>query len=94
MIKKLKSRSKPSVIAMDLQDARSYEGIKDIYHAVGRTSRSASEAFKDATYASAFWRCESDWVASMRFLREMLEGMFVVSMTLLIPVMILFWLFR
>ena len=27
----------------------------------GKTHRSASEAFRDADYATPIWRCESDW---------------------------------
>jgi hypothetical protein len=91
---KRKRKAKPTVVAFDLRNPMSYEGIKDIYHAVGRTSRSSSEAFKDADYASAFWICESDFVATMRFLREMLEGMVVVFMTLFIPILVIVWLVK
>jgi hypothetical protein len=28
---------------------------------MGKTYRSASEAFRDADYATPIWRCESDW---------------------------------
>ena len=30
-------------------------------HGMGKTYRSASEAFRDADYATPMWRCESDW---------------------------------
>ena len=67
--KSKKPKTLGNAVALDLRNPLSYEGIKDIYHAVGRTSRSASEAFKDADYASAFWKCETDFTASMRFLK-------------------------
>jgi hypothetical protein len=93
-MKKRKTKAVAIVGGLDLQSNMSYEGVKDIYHAVGRTSRSASEAFKDADYASAFWKCETDFTAAMRFLKGMMEGMFTVFMMLFIPVLILIWLFR
>jgi len=43
----------------DAIDMRIYRGV-DAYKEVGRTYRSASEAFKDADYATAIWRCETE----------------------------------
>jgi hypothetical protein len=40
-------------------DMRIYRGV-DAHKEVGRTYSSASEAFKDADYATAIWRCESE----------------------------------
>ena len=59
-----------------------------------RTHRSASEAFRDANYATAFWKEDSDFMATMRFLRGMGEGAFIVFMALLIPVLLFIWIFR
>ena len=39
-----------------------YEGgdtAEYIHH--NKTHRTASEAFRDADYATAFWRCETEW---------------------------------
>ena len=41
-------------------DLENYRGSKDPYKLVDRTYRSASEAFKDADYATAIWRCETE----------------------------------
>ena len=41
-------------------DLETYRGSENPYKVVGRTYRSASEAFKDADYATAIWRCESE----------------------------------
>lgn len=43
----------------DAIDMRIYRGDNP-YKEVGRTYRSASEAFKDADYATAIWRCETE----------------------------------
>ena len=40
-------------------DMRIYRG-DNAYKEVGRTYSSASEAFKDADYATAIWRCETE----------------------------------
>ena len=40
-------------------DMKSYRGDNP-YKEVGRTYSSASEAFKDADYATAIWRCETE----------------------------------
>jgi len=33
-----------------------------------KTHRTASEAFRDATYATAFWRCETEWDRTKEYL--------------------------
>ena len=81
-------------VALDLRNPRSFEGLLDPRHAVGRTSRTASEAFKDADYATALWKCESDFWYGIRFMSQMLYGMFLVTMYLLTPILLLTWLFR
>ena len=59
-----------------------------------RTHSSASEAFRDANYATAFWKEDSDFMATMRFLRGMGEGAFLVGMALFIPFLLFIWIFR
>jgi hypothetical protein len=34
----------------------------------GKTYSSASEAFRDADYATPIWRCESDWDRTKNYL--------------------------
>ena len=41
-------------------DMRTYRGSENPYKVVGKTYSSASEAFKDADYATAIWRCETE----------------------------------
>ena len=42
-----------------------YEGLST---KVGRTYRTASEAFRDADYATPIWRCETDFDRSKQYL--------------------------
>jgi hypothetical protein len=56
-------------MGIDLKDNNSFESINDIYHSVGRTHRTASEAFKDADYAQAIWRCETDFDRTVDILK-------------------------
>lgn len=37
-------------------------------YGVDKTYRSASEAFRDADYATPIWRCESDWDRTKNYL--------------------------
>jgi hypothetical protein len=46
----------------------------DLGREVGRTYRSASEAFKDANYATPFWKCESDFDVAVRFISDTIIG--------------------
>jgi len=71
--KKLK-RVGETMIGFDLKNNDGYSEVKDIYHAVGRTSRSASEAFKDADYATPIWKCSTDFDRGMHFLKEACIG--------------------
>ena len=94
MRSKKKKPVEGNALALDLKNPQSFEGVTDPRHAVGRTSRSASEAFKDATYAQSIWKCESDFEYGVRFISEMVVGMFTVFMYLLVPVLVAVWLFR
>lgn len=44
---------------------------------VGRTYSTASEAFRDADYATPIWRCESDFDRTKKYLSAI--GVLVVS---------------
>ena len=41
---------------------------------VGVTHRTASEAFKDADYATPLWRCESDWEIALHYFTDGIIG--------------------
>jgi len=91
-MKKLNSiKAGVAVIALDLRSNNNFDGIGDVRHYVGRTSRSASEAFKDADYATGLWKCESDFMYGIKFMRGMLEGMTVVIGITIVPVLLVLW---
>jgi hypothetical protein len=46
----------------------------DLTREVGKTYRSASEAFKDADYATPFWKCESDFDVMLRYISDSIIG--------------------
>lgn len=49
-------------------DMRTYRGSENPYKIVGKTYSSASEAFKDADYATAIWRCETENERGLRII--------------------------
>jgi hypothetical protein len=49
---------------------------RDAYK-LGKTYSSASEAFKDADYATGIWRCETEWDRTKAYLYPLLA--FVVA---------------
>ena len=56
-----------------------------------RTHRTASEAFRDADYATPIWRCESDFQQGLRFIVGLAQGMLIVMAVLLVPVLLVMW---
>ena len=48
----------------------SYEQFTNRYHRYTQTTRSVSEALRDADYATPIWRCETDWDRSKSFFRD------------------------
>ena len=94
MARKRKPVSAGNAVALDLRNPQSFDGLTDPRHAVGRTSASASEAFKDASYAQAVWKCESEFEYAVRFIGDIVQGMFTVFMYLAIPILLIMWLFR
>ena len=83
-----------SVIAVDLQNNDSFNGIKDIYHSAGRTHRTASEAFKDAQYACAITKFDDDIRASLNYLSHVVFNLSISAFLGGMLVGILFWLTR
>ena len=60
-----------TVEGLDLLDKGIYK-VQDIHHYVGRTSRSASEAFKDADYAYSGLKPSSEWRDFIKFMSELI----------------------
>lgn len=48
-----------------------------------KTHRTASEAFRDADYAQAFWRSKSDWEEALDFIGGALSGALWVAVVAL-----------
>ena len=50
--------------------AHLYLGEQDpaVFIHSNKTHRTASEAFRDANYATAFWRCETEWDRTKKYL--------------------------
>jgi len=73
-MKRIKSK-KPihcgTVEGLDLLD-KGVHKVQDIHHYVGRTSRSVSEAFKDADYAYAGSKPTSEWKDFVKFVSELI----------------------
>ena len=69
--------TKQTVLPQTTRNA--YKGVDDpaffIHH--NKTHRSASEAFRDADYATALWREKSDWDDFVLFCKD---GMVVLPM--------------
>jgi hypothetical protein len=77
--KKVARKKKPkrigeTMIGFDLKNREDHADIQDIQHAVGRTSRTASEAFRDADYATPIWKCSTDFDRSIHFIKDALVG--------------------
>ena len=67
------------LMGIDLKDNNSFESTDDIYHSVGRTYRTASEAFKDADYATPIWRCETDFDRTVEILKWVMVWVFTLG---------------
>jgi hypothetical protein len=83
-----------TMIGFDLKNRDEHADIKDIYHAVGRTSRAASEAFKDADYATPIWKCSTDFDRSMHFIKEALIGFAQAGLLIGGVIFLIMWVFR
>jgi len=62
--KRIENLINPSVQEALEREQRNYNF--DLHQIVGRTSRSASEAFKDAEYAYAIHKFDDDWAWMVR----------------------------
>jgi len=79
--------------SFDAIDMKSYRGV-DVYKEVGRTYRSASEAFKDADYATAIWRCETRFEHEWRQVKGWVAVVSGIGLAYLIAFAFVDWLKR
>jgi hypothetical protein len=87
-----KARPKMVVEKVEGVDMRTYRGTADPRHVAGRTSRSVSEAFKDATYACAIERHRGDWYEAVRWFQDFFMTLFVGGCAIALPVLFVLWL--
>lgn len=73
-------------------DMQTYRGVADPHHVAGRTSRSVSEAFKDANYACAIERHRGDWYEAVRWFYDFFLVLFLGGCAIALPVLIVLWL--
>ena len=59
-----------------------------------KTHRTASEAFRDADYATAFWREKSEWEQSLEFLASAVIGFMWVAIVVGGTFCFGYWLFN
>ena len=87
---------KPKVIktgvVLEGIDMRTYRGTADPHHVAGRTSRSVSEAFKDATYACAVERHKSDIRHALDFFSQFFMTLFMGGCAIALPIFLVLWL--
>ena len=87
---------KPKMVVEKLEgiDMRTYRGTADPRHVAGRTSRSVSEAFKDATYACAIEKHKSDIRHFLEWLSNFFMTLFWGGCAIALPILVVLWLFK
>ena len=73
-------------------DLTAYRGSEDPRHVVGRTSRSVSEAFRDANYACAIEKHRGDWHEAVRWFSDFFVTLFMGGCAIALPVLFILWL--
>ena len=73
-------------------DMTTYRGVEDPRHVVGRTSRSVSEAFKDANYACAIEKHRGDWHEGVRWFSDFFVTLLMGGCAIALPVLFVLWL--
>lgn len=76
---------------LDLQNPKSFHGIDDARHFVGRTSRSVSEAFKDANYACALEKHSSDFKHALQWFSDFFMTLVWGSLAIALPIALIYW---
>ena len=84
---------KVKVGSVDAIDMRIYRGV-DAYKEVGRTYSSASEAFKDADYATAIWRCETRFEHECQIIKAWVAVLSGIAFAYLIAFAFVDWIKR
>ena len=87
---------KPKMVVEKVEgiDMRTYRGTADPRHVAGRTSRSVSEAFKDATYACAIEKHKSDLRHFLEFFSDFFMTLFWGGFAIALPILAVLWLFK
>jgi hypothetical protein len=75
-------------------DMRIYRSEADPHHVAGRTSRSMSEAFKDADYACAIEKHKPDYLHAFEWFSQLFMFFFWVGTAMSLPIVLAIWLFR
>jgi hypothetical protein len=88
----MKSKVIKTGITVEGIDMRTYRGTADPHHVAGRTSRSVSEAFKDANYACAIERHKSDIRHALEFFSQFFTTLFMGGCAIALPVFLVLWL--
>lgn len=83
-----------TVEGLDLRNPACLVHINDLHHAVGRTHRSASEAFRDAQYANPIDVPQSDFAQAMDWFAELFVFFFWAGIALSFPIALVVWLTR
>lgn len=78
------------VEGIDMLTYRGTDAIKES----GVTYRSASEAFRDATYATAGWKPKTDLAEGLEWFSELFVFFFWVGFAITCPIVLALWLFR
>ena len=88
----MKSKVIKTGVVLEGIDMRTYRGTADPHHVAGRTSRSVSEAFKDATYACAIERHKSDIRHALDFFSQFFMTLFMGGCAIALPIFLVLWL--
>lgn len=83
-----------TVEGLDLRNPACLVHINDLQHAVGRTHRSASEAFRDAEYSIAIELHKSDWAMALEWFGELFMTFFWIGAGISLPILFVLWLFK
>ena len=78
------------VEGIDMYTYRGTDAIKE----AGVTYRSASEAFRDATYATAGWKPKTDLSEGLEWFSELFLFFFWIGVAITLPTVLVIWLFR
>lgn len=79
-------------IVVEGLDMTTYTGTEDPHHVVGRTYRTASEAFRDAEYACAIEKHTSDFRHAVRWFSDFFMALFMGGCAIALPIFLVLWL--